>query len=203
MTLSDLQIDKSYLINLEDRPERLAHSKALLAKLGLNDTIIFPAINGKKMNITGTAEYFSPGMVGCFLSHFVIIQNAVIEGYKSILIFEDDFKLIGNGQTLMEKALPIIPTDWEVVWLGYYHRQNDVHKRQVNDYWSVPNYYHGTHAYMLRGRAILQVYNALKKIKNQLDIQLHLFLDKSDLKVYAPTTKFFEQVGFPTDVQGR
>lgn len=201
--LADLKIEKSYLINLEDRPERLVNAKDLLAKLGLQNTIIFPAINGRKMNLAGSVEYFTPGMIGCFLSHFIIIQNAVLEGYKSILIFEDDFKLIGNGQQLMIKALPHLPTDWEVVWLGYFHRQNDVHKRQVNEFWSVPNYYHGTHAYMLQGKAILEVYNALKKIKNQLDIQLHLFLDKSKLKVYAPTTKFFEQYGFPTDVQAK
>jgi GR25 family glycosyltransferase involved in LPS biosynthesis len=203
MNLADLKIEKIYLINMEHRTERLTHSLKLLQQLQLNEVIVLPAINGSKMNLSSSIEYFTPGMVGCFLSHFFIIQNAIMQGIESIMVFEDDVKLIGNGDILMEKALPQLPSDWEFVWLGYFHRDGDQHKKIVNNYWAVPNNTHGTQAYMLRGNGLLKVYENLKKMKNQLDIQLVNFLNHSDVKVYAPCTKFFEQFGFPTDVQSR
>ena len=50
---------------------------------------------------------------GCLESHFQIIENAYLSGYKRILIFEDDVKFIRSI-----KELPDPPQDWDMIYLG-------------------------------------------------------------------------------------
>ncbi len=74
-------IDKIYYINMDKRPDRRADIEAELAAYGLE------------------AERFvgiphTPGIVGCGKSHLAVMKMAKANGYKNVLILEDDFTFL-------------------------------------------------------------------------------------------------------------
>ena len=84
-------VDFKVLINLEDRTDRLEEIKKEFDKVGLVDVHHFPAI---KHNI---------GISGCTRSHYEIVRMAKKEGYKNILIFEDDVYFVDDKKLFREK----------------------------------------------------------------------------------------------------
>ena len=84
-------VDFKVLINLEDRTDRLEEVKKEFDKVGLVDVHHFPAI---KHHI---------GISGCTRSHYEIIRLAKEEGYKNILILEDDVYFVDDKQSFKNK----------------------------------------------------------------------------------------------------
>ena len=75
--------DKIYCINLKHRKDRWQESLIEFDRLNItHDVERFEAIESK------------PGIVGCTASHYKIVQDAKIKGYKNILILEDDVKIL-------------------------------------------------------------------------------------------------------------
>lgn len=72
--------DKIYVINLDSRVDRMESIRSQFNKIGLEFTR-FSAI--KETN----------GVNGCRLSHLAILKDAKEQGYKKILICEDDLAL--------------------------------------------------------------------------------------------------------------
>jgi len=72
-------IDKIIYINLEKRPDRRSEIETELTNFGLVGER-FEAIN---------VPYF--GCIGCMKSHLSVLKLAKMNGYKNILILEDDF----------------------------------------------------------------------------------------------------------------
>ena len=77
-------IDKIIYINLDKRTDRRNEIEGELNELGIgiNDYIRFPAIEHKN------------GSIGCSKSHLACIKLAKQNGYKNVLILEDDFTLL-------------------------------------------------------------------------------------------------------------
>src|ERR1043165_9507950 len=119
--LNDMEFDKIYLINLDQRPDRYEDSLLQLNSIGLKNVIRFPAINAKAMGIT-KRDLDNPGLIGCFLSHYFILQEAVMNNYKRLLIFEDDVTFIKGFNEAFAYAKKQLPDDWEMVYLGYTER---------------------------------------------------------------------------------
>ena len=69
--------DKIYCINLDSRPDRWQESLIEFEKLGLD----VERVAGYQM---------SPGIAGCSKSHLECIKLAKINGYKNVLVLEDD-----------------------------------------------------------------------------------------------------------------
>lgn len=61
------------------------------------------------------------GEIGCFLSHYRIWEDTVNNGYKRILVFEDDLRFVQDFkrklQRVMEEADSFVP-DWDLIYLG-------------------------------------------------------------------------------------
>lgn len=78
-------IDKIYYINMDKRPDRRADIEAELSERGL------------------AAERFvgipyEPGIVGCGKSHLAVFKLAKENGYKNVLILEDDFTFLTSKE---------------------------------------------------------------------------------------------------------
>jgi len=115
--------DKVYLINLDNRPDRLSTSKELLDK----HNIKFERMSGiylknkykDKLNIHSKTSGL--GALGCALSHFKCFKDCWDNKYKNIFVFEDDI-------TFIKKSLQIINfnilyndlsnIDYELFYLG-------------------------------------------------------------------------------------
>src|SRR3989337_1715523 len=96
--------DKTYLINLPHRSDRLRIAKQNFLKAGIENYTIFPAIDARKLRIKGVVEE-NQGLIGCFLSHYFILQEAIINNYKRIAIFEDDIILVSEFQENFKLAM--------------------------------------------------------------------------------------------------
>lgn len=201
-------IQEAFLVNLKRRPDRLQAADKALQKLGINPVIVFNAIDAKTLGIRHEGANLRPGMVGCFLSHYMLLQIAIMNNLESILIFEDDVNPIINAKVLLENAEKCVPDDWEFLWLGYSYsgkqwEANRGKSIQVNNYWQIPAPTWGTQAFAIRGKeTIKKIYKELSTIKTQIDVQLTTdVLKRLKIKTYAITPCAFQQSTSKSDVQ--
>jgi hypothetical protein len=98
----------TYVINREDRPERLRDVREELARVGLN-AHLFPAITNHR------------GWVGCRESHFAVMEKCINESV--ILILEDDVVFLGDKDVVNFALLTSfmqmpMPWSWDALYLG-------------------------------------------------------------------------------------
>jgi hypothetical protein len=92
-------------INLDRRTDRRAEVEQEFADKGL---IVerFPAVE------------YTPGAIGCNLSHIEVLKLAKARGYPSVMIFEDDFQFLVDTQT-WDQLIARLPASYDVVMLSY------------------------------------------------------------------------------------
>ena len=92
--------DKCVCINLKSRKDKKKYMKILCRR--------------KKIPIKYyLAEKHKNPRRGCLESHLNVIQKAIEQGHKSVLILEDDVKFI---RPLSQLHTP--PEDWDMLYLG-------------------------------------------------------------------------------------
>ena len=170
--LNDMGFGKIYLINLTSRTDRLTRTLREFNKVGLKGYSRFSAINAGTMGITHL-RLNNPGLVGCFLSHYFILQEAILNNYKHILIFEDDVTFVNGFNEILAYSLKQLPSDWQLVYLGYTEREGiNTYKKRLSENITLPNDPWGTQAYMVQNDGISILFEHMKEIKDHLDIQM-------------------------------
>ena len=97
-----LSIDKVFIINLEHRTDRKTHMLNELKNQKIINYEFFKAIRPTEQELKEwNPKYCSNippknriGALGCLLSHYYIIKEALSRDYKRILILEDDTQFI-------------------------------------------------------------------------------------------------------------
>lgn len=86
-------MDRLYYINLDKRKDRLEHLEKNVLPF-----IHIPAESLQRVSAVDHTqfEHISQRGAGCSLSHINIWKDAINNGYKKIIIMEDDFELIGD-----------------------------------------------------------------------------------------------------------
>ena len=99
-------VDKIVLINLESRTDRLEHMKEVCKKFPSEKVIRFNAIETKGI-----------GLIGCGKSHAGVIQMAIDNNWKNVLVLEDDteWNKFEKGYEKLEK---LVQKDYDVILLG-------------------------------------------------------------------------------------
>jgi GR25 family glycosyltransferase involved in LPS biosynthesis len=109
--------DRIYCINLDSRPDRWEECLKQFESNGLaverfiatpGDQIDFP-VNVKKNE------------AGLILTHKKILEDAISNEYKSILILEDDVEFIENFLERFEEAQKDVPPHWDALYFGGNH----------------------------------------------------------------------------------
>jgi glycosyl transferase family 25 len=104
-------IDKIVYINLDRRVDRNANILKEMKRLQIpiNKFQRFSAIENAR------------GAIGCTFSHVKVLQMAIEQKWKNVLILEDDFIFIDSGDTVntnvnyfFEKVVPVVK-DWSVI----------------------------------------------------------------------------------------
>jgi GR25 family glycosyltransferase involved in LPS biosynthesis len=90
-----------YVINRDDRPERLASVREELSKQGLN-AHRFKAIEG--------------GWRGCRDSHLALLEKCKDE--VSFLVLEDDCMFVNDKNPYLMQAIDQLPSNWDMFYLG-------------------------------------------------------------------------------------
>jgi alpha(1,3/1,4) fucosyltransferase len=142
-------VDDCFVINLKRRNDRLerlyTNSPELKGKL-----YEFEAYEGKKLQLTASlARLFKPhdfmwkkAIMGCALSHLELWFKLVTEKpeIQNYLILEDDVKFVNGWQQRWLEALPHLPENYDVIYLGGILPPNragfEMMKEKVNPYFS-------------------------------------------------------------------
>lgn len=59
------------------------------------------------------------GMLGCTISHRMVYEDVVKNGYNRVLIFEDDVVPIAENISQFSNIMQQLPNDWELVYFDY------------------------------------------------------------------------------------
>lgn len=156
-----MKLDQIYIINLSSSREDIQNR---INKLGLpNNTpfFIMNAINGNKAyeqfgphkpysnwKIESDNKWWNrdltPGEIGCSLSHATVWKDALLKGYKNILILEEDF-ISGDVGLLKDINVPV---EYDLLYLGRNKVDASISEEEFGDFY-MPSYSYNTHAYML------------------------------------------------------
>lgn len=120
-------IDDCFVINLKRRSDRM--EKLYNNHPELKGRIIrFDAIEGKNLTLTpALTRLFKPhdfmwkkAVMGCALSQLSLWHQLVNEkaGIENYLILEDDVKLMKGWEAKWKEALPYVPENYDVIYLG-------------------------------------------------------------------------------------
>jgi GR25 family glycosyltransferase involved in LPS biosynthesis len=115
---------KSYVINLERSPDRLARFRADNDFLGPVER--FPAIDGRALNHAGLVAAgvidarlaYSAGALGCALSHISLWETS-LRTRDALTIFEDDAVVNRHFPRRSAAIIGGLPADWDCVLWGW------------------------------------------------------------------------------------
>jgi len=152
-------IDHIYYINLDKRIDRKHEFEAQIP-------IFFNEI---KDNVERFPAIFnSNGAIGCCSSHIEVLKKARTQGYKYIIIFEDDFQFIVTNTIFynnIHKLFELVNNglDFKVVMLSY----NALNKLHYNDLLDISTNVQTASGYLVNCKYIDELINCLE---NGLDM---------------------------------
>ena len=113
--------DAVFYINLDSRPDRKDMILKEMDKLPLNmipQRVKGMVFNGRyNENLSPEDIKKANGIMGCMLSHLSILHWA-FKRNASVLIFEDDAKIINDYNKIIPNALAQLPSDWDMLYFG-------------------------------------------------------------------------------------
>lgn len=168
-----------YVIYLDDG---FPNEQSLLA-IGLKP-IGFRGVDARKdehleysAHISGVCKYTCPkSLIGCGLSHILLMEKLYTENVQLALILEDDAYPIQDID--INKIISEVPTDWEIIKLHC-----DIYSVDGSQ---KPGFFTGSAAaYIINRKGIIKVKNM--KVKTHFDIQLY----NSDITMYKTPVNLF------------
>ena len=219
MSVDDFNI---YLINLDRNPERLDFFIQEYKNTDLKEKQFnrIPGIDGKKLKIQ---EFVSPtayqeiqqiekngfrtkhyqltrGAIGCYLSHMKA-YDIIASGDKDYgLIFEDDVKIDREFLSKLNKALPFIPNDWDILLLSCYcitcEKKDETYYDTERFFW--------LHCYLVKkdSAKVINKFLKSKMIDQQIDSELSELVIDGKIKIYCLKENISKQTGhFGTEIQ--
>lgn len=152
-------IDKTYIINLDERTDRWNQIVAELLKVGIKNYERFSAIKPDRATIPkeayrgmtlagGNHDKYIAGTVGVRASHVEVMKEAQKTGYKQILILEDDVEFHSEANTIFDNAIRQAKNiKWDMFFLGCNHKKPfDL----INTNLARIKRAHAIHAYLVR-----------------------------------------------------
>ena len=109
--------DKTYVINLDKRMDRLETFQKEMKKYSIHGVERFSAIDGNLIEYNGP---LLAGEIGILMSHFEIIKKSKEENLNNILILEDDV-FFSDEILKLDEYMSLIPKDWDFIYFGGNH----------------------------------------------------------------------------------
>ena len=115
----------------------------------------------------------TPGMIGCYLSHYAIFKQIVEDQLPYAVIFEDDANI--HPRIYSKKIQSIVeedgtfPLDWDVILLGHWCKKC---VPITNDYTNV-QYFWGLHGYMVSQKGAQKL---IELRENEISMQIDGFM---------------------------
>lgn len=193
--------DRIVVVNLKRKPERLATFRANFEEFGwpFQEPERFDAIDGAAVPTPYLWEQ-GGGAWGCMQSHRQILERAIMDGVKSLLVFEDDAFMKSDSIERLYKFLDDVPDDWDQLMLG---GQNIGTPKKVKDGVVKVTNCQRTHAYAIRGQFLRDLYAQWCSPNSRVHCDWIMGPLQSLRNVYAPEPFIFGQEAGPSDISGR
>lgn len=144
----------------------------------------------------------TPGMIGCYLSHYAIFKQIVEDQLPYAVIFEDDANI--HPRIYSKKIQSIVeedgtfPLDWDVILLGHWCKKC---VPVTNDYTNV-QYFWGLHGYMVSQKGAQKLIELREnEISMQIDHYMSYLSQQGQLKILAVHPSYVVPANFGTDLQ--
>ena len=187
---NNFKINKTYVINLDSRKDRLQSIDKDLKKINL-EYERFSACDGKKIEIYSKDidKYFdknnklTPGQIGCALSHIKIWEKAIKDNNKYTLVLEDDAIIPSN---FWKKINNLDIKKFKLLFLQLSNIK--CKKKKKNLYYPIKDKGNwGTTAYIIHNNFAKKILKS--KINSPIDVHLSNFYDNDVLLVYPNIIK--------------
>lgn len=120
--------DKTFLVNLDKRPDRLEKAKKECEKYNIQFER-WPAVDGYKEDIQIkpvkglSPQHWNKGAAGMVKTIYNIISYAKENNLNSVLIMEDDIEFHPQINEFTSRFIYDLPSDWETFYFGANHNQ--------------------------------------------------------------------------------
>ena len=195
-------------INLDRRPDRWRRfAEGLPADWPWPMPIRIPAIDGQRVR---HPDHWTSGggAWGCYRSHLQIIESALNDAVRSILILEDD-ALFPSGFTARALDwLRTVPADWQMLYLGGQHLFAARHPPvEIRPGVYQPYNVNRTHAFALQGDMLQIVYQHLLRHdwhrRNHIDHHLGRLHQQRQHRIYCPPEWLVGQASGKSNISGK
>ncbi len=181
--------DKIYCLNLDRRTDRWIKVSEEFKKFNI-EVERFSAIDGNDLEFQEPVEDIqklsSKGLIenkyalACLKSHREIIKDAKLNGYRRVLIFEDD---IIFSEDFSKKIRKISNLDWNLIYLGASQFNWSNIEYQSNFYLSKKTL--GTFAYCVDCRIFENLLSTLEQEINSIDNSLSIIQEEKYGKCFT------------------
>lgn len=194
--------DRIVLINLDKRTDRLGAFKAKISPYpSLHNYVRYRAVHGDTVTVPG--HFISGGGAwGCRQTHLRVLEDALMDGIETLLVFEDDVRFVPNFEGKLKKFLSMVPDDWEGLMLGgQNHGPTDPPATGIDGVVRSVNTQR-THAYAVRGAEPLRdLYRLWARCDRHIDHWFGQWQQRH--QVYQPTEFLCGQDATTSDISGR
>lgn len=173
--------DRVAVINLDRRKDRWDAFCAQLPQPWLwSQPERVSALDGQSADVPDGWQS-GPGAYGCLRSHLQLLREAD-DKRQSLFVLEDDAVFCDGFTAKASLFLDSVPNDWDMIYFGGSHI---IPPYEISDGVCRCLGVKKTHAYAIRGEALLKAIALLKHATTHIDVVLSRF--HHAFRVYAPT----------------
>lgn len=191
--------DRVVVINLKRRPDRLLALREAVFNRDwpLKNPEVFEAVDGNKVPVPIDWPD-GGGAWGCMQSHRQILERAIMDGVRSLLVLEDDVCVSSEFADRLKEFLKNVPDDWEQLMLGGQH----VNSTPLTVAPGIVRCFNcqRTHAYAVRGEFMRRLYQHWCSTQGHCDHRMGEI--QYQHQVYAPEPFIFGQERGKSDISG-